>query len=283
MYSHKNNYGDRKMNYIISLSRNKGDTRRLKKIANKQRGNLSKHVYYLDTNAKKIYGKVKDNDSLQIHGHGMPWCIGGVEADSKYDRTPFTLATDIHKILKGNTTSSITIDLLSCFSGCIVKPEQGTKGLPESICYARELSAELARLGYHDITVYGYVGAMNENFKSVGPYSESRSKSQAKLDDARVIYKDGKLVQKANKDILSKQDYLDLTFNESQLSEGFTTAYNNLYPKPEANQILPPILNLYQTGNLADDNMGNIFKSLGAQDNRNDSKQKENKSLNIKI
>jgi len=158
--------------------------------------NCCNTIYYLHDEQSMInlMRKLNEDDEIVVHGEGLPFILG-VEEPSSYDLHAQSFA----KLLYENKMPHflLNITLLSCQSATTYAPDDGDI----NINFARDMSTALHAYNYSTVNVTGYAGYVVVK-PSSGKYSvssvlgDSKKGTHAKLDDAKMVYKNGVLVTK---------------------------------------------------------------------------------------
>ncbi|MCS5711506.1 hypothetical protein [Candidatus Berkiella aquae] len=170
-------------------------------------GYFGQIIYNRSTSLQTLARHIRDGDTIELHGDGLPWVMGGVNYNAELDLNPFTFANLLDNTIE-NKDINLIIDLRFCSSGV---EAVGPKG---NFNFTQDLSKALANKGFRNIQVYGYTGYINsesqfrQSVSSVGDGSIHGAKiKHCTLDDGRLIYQNGELLSPAKKTLVDEFPY----------------------------------------------------------------------------
>lgn len=200
------------MRFVFVPGKNKESSTLQKQMAKINRRSKIYHPIVVDmSNENSVEAnfakKVVAFDVVEIHAEGEPWDIG-LEYESDRDFSPFSLALYFQKILVGKGNIELQIELHACNSAT---KAQGPRG---DICFAKDFSSALAKLGLTQIKVVGYTGYVQaeRHFKQSvvsEPVRHGAKISHCTLDEATAVYLNGELIDAPKKILVNDYYYTE--------------------------------------------------------------------------
>ncbi|MCS5711507.1 hypothetical protein [Candidatus Berkiella aquae] len=200
------------MRFVFVPGKNKESSTLQKQIVKINKRNKIFHPVVVDmanensveTNFTK---KVVANDVIEIRAEGRPWDIG-LDYESTRDFSPFSLALFLQKILANKGNIALQIELHACNSATIATGPRG------DICFAKDFSGALEKLGLTQVKVVGYAGYVQSerHFKQSVVAEPERSRAKiphCTLDEATAVYLNGKLVGAPEKILVNDYCYTE--------------------------------------------------------------------------
>lgn len=179
--------------------------------------NLKKNGYFdqiiytaNESHATQFLKMVRDGDIVEFHAEGLPWLAGGEGFKPQIDKNPITLAKYFADLLTEKRDLALTIDLRFCNSGTLATGHLG------NFRFGEFFSKALAKSDLHHITVWSYSGYINskslfhQSVTELGdnlPRQRGAKASHCNLEQGRLEFKDGVLMQPALKKPLETYDY----------------------------------------------------------------------------
>ena len=201
--------------FFISLTSDNIAKRAARRLAGKSKSTLGYHkeLFYFhdESSIRKLAKVIKPNDTIEFHGHGIPWTIGGEHIDEEKDLRPHNICLYIHRLYEHiSKDTPLILDLRTCNSA--------TPALTDNIeiCFAKDLACLLNKIGHIHITICGYIGELTSKKKTPLKQFIAKPGKSAKtitLEKGRVTYQ---AELKGSNSKLSDNRSFDINYNDPE-------------------------------------------------------------------